>query len=98
MTIQFNPDVVNGLFESAGAFFLARNCLTLYRDKMTKGVSKLSTCFFTSWGLWNLFYYPSLNQIWSFAGGVAIVLTNATWLALMIYYSRTNHSTLPTNP
>lgn len=98
MTFQLNPDLVNGSFEFLGALFLARNALLLYQDKVAKGVSKLSTSFFTAWGIWNLFYYPSLNQTWSFMGGVAIVLTNATWLALMLFYSKKNKLVQSTNP
>jgi len=80
------PDFFNGLFEFTGALMLARNVLAIYRDKLVRGVHWLPTLFFTAWGFWNLYYYPSLAQWWSFAGGVAIVAVNAVWFALMIYY------------
>jgi len=44
--------------------------------------------FFTSWGMWNLFYYPHLGQWYSFAGGVFIVSVNTFWLGQIIYYRR----------
>ena len=79
-------DLINGLFEFTGALFIFYHCRTLFRDKLVKGVSILSTVYFFSWGLWNLFYYPSLNQTWSFIGGVAIMLANITWIGMMVYY------------
>lgn len=81
-----SPDLFNGLFELFGGAFILNHCRALYRDKKVKGVSLLSTCFFTAWGVWNLYYYPHLDQWLSFAGGVAIVLSNALWITLMIYY------------
>jgi len=63
------PDLINGLFEFAGAFALALNVRQLWRDKEVKGVHPIPTAFFAAWGLWNLFYYPHLGQYWSLAGG-----------------------------
>lgn len=81
------PDLLNGLFEALGGLMILNHCRVLFKDKEVKGVSILSTCFFTSWGLWNLFYYPHLDQWWSFAGGVVIVCANALWITLMLWYS-----------
>lgn len=80
-------DLINGLFELAGALFIINNIRLLLLHKQVKGVSALSTLYFTSWGLWNLYYYPSLNQPWSFWGAVALSSTNAIWVGLMIYYN-----------
>lgn len=80
------PDVFNGLFELAGACLLSLNVRQVWRDKVVRGVHWGATTFFTAWGFWNLFYYPSLDQWWSFAGGCAIVTVNAVWLALMLWY------------
>lgn len=82
----FSPDHINGLFEAGGAIMLARNCLQLYRDKMVRGVHWAATAFFASWGLWNLYYYPSLGQWWSFTGGCALVSFNVFWLYQMAWY------------
>lgn len=79
-------DYVNGLFELLGAFFILNHCFRLYKDKLVRGVSVVSTIFFTFWGIWNLYYYPSLNQWASFVGGVMIVLGNMLWIGLMSYY------------
>ncbi len=82
------PDLVNGLFEALAGVAVLNNCRTLYQDKIYKGVSLLSVVFFTSWGFWNLYYYPHLQQILSFMGGLLIVGANSLWVGLMFYYRR----------
>lgn len=82
------PDLINGAFEFFGGIALWRNVLQLYRDKTVRGVHWSSTGFFMLWGYWNLFYYPHLDQWWSFAGGVSIVIALTTWLVQMLYYER----------
>jgi hypothetical protein len=79
-------DCVNGLFESLGAFFTWRNAYSLYRDKEVRGVYWPTTAFFSAWGLWNLHYYPSLNQWFSFMGGAFLVGGNILWTILYLYY------------
>lgn len=79
-------DYINGTYELLGGFFLLYNCLVLYRQKQVRGISVLATVFFTSWGIWNLYYYPSLNQWVSFTGGCLIVIANTIWVSMMIYY------------
>lgn len=80
-------DFCNGLFELFGGIMLGLNVLQLYRDKEVKGVHWGAVAFFFSWGLWNLYYYPSLNQWWSFAGGCLIASMNFAWLFLLVFYS-----------
>ena len=82
------PDTINGLFEFAGAGFLSLNVIKMYKDKILKGYNWWATVFFTSWGLWNLYYYPYLDQWFSFWGGCAIVFVNTIWIGQIIYYSR----------
>jgi hypothetical protein len=76
------PDAVNGSFELIGAVTLWANVYKLWRDKQVRGVHWGSAMFFLAWGLWNLFYYPSLDQWLSFAGGCAICSAEVAWLAL----------------
>ena len=83
-----NSDLVNGLFEFAGAIMLSMNVLRLYRDKVLKGVSWWPTGFFTTWGLWNLYFYPANGLMWSYYGGLAIVTVNAVWLMMILHYWR----------
>lgn len=83
-------DRVNGIYEMLGGMFVMMHVLRLLKDKKVKGVSLVATVFFTSWGFWNLYYYPSLDQWWSFIGGLGIVTANTFWITLMIYYTRKN--------
>lgn len=83
-----SPDMINGAFEALGSVMLWRNVLQLHRDKQVKGVHWTANGFFAAWGYWNLFFYPHLDQWYSFTGGVSIVLANTVWLAQMIYYIR----------
>lgn len=81
-------DNVNGLYEAIGGLMMLLSCYRLYKDKEVKGVSMITAGFFTSWSFWNLYYYPSLGQWASFAGGIIIGLSNALWVGLAIYYTR----------
>ena len=81
-------DVINGAFELLGGLMILNHCRAVWRDKAVAGVSIVSTVFFAAWGLWNLYYYPSLDQWWSFAGGLAIVCANALWIALLLRYRK----------
>lgn len=74
------PDLVNGLFEAFGAWSVWMHVRAIRKARMTRGLSKFAVVFFTTWGFWNLFYYPHLHQWWSFAGGAALVTGNAVWL------------------
>lgn len=84
--IAMSPDLINGGFEFIGSAMIWMNVRQLWKDKMTRGVHWGATTFFTSWGFWNVYYYPYLHQYWSFAGGLSIVLANCAWLYLMWKY------------
>jgi len=86
-----NLDIINGLFESCGALMLSRSVWMTYKAKKTEGVSILAIIYFSSWGLFNLFYYPSLNQPFSFLGGCLCTLTNLIWCGQIFYYRRKNN-------
>lgn len=79
-------DLINGFFELCGGLLYVINIRRLIRDKEVRGVSWIPTLFFTFWGAWNLYYYPSLNQTLSFIGGIFIFTTNAIWIYLVFYY------------
>ncbi len=86
-----NPqDLTNGLFELFGGLFALRNCSVILKHKEVRGVSLLSNLFFTSWGFWNTYYYPHLDQWFSFAGGVLLAFANLFWLGLAVYFRRKN--------
>jgi hypothetical protein len=79
-------DLINGLFEFGGALLICLSILRLNRDKCVRGVSPYPVAFFASLGFWNIYYYPSLDQWYSFVGGLAVVTANTVWLSQMIYY------------
>lgn len=81
-------DVINGVFEFSGGLSTLLNIRAIRKDKTIQGVHWSTYAFFTTWGIWNLFYYPSLNQWFSFSGGVLIVLGNLIWLGHALYYLR----------
>ena len=76
-------DLINGLFEGGAACMVWLNVFRLYRDKHVAGISILAQIFFTVWGAWNLFYYPSLGQIFSAICGVGVFLGNIAWVYLV---------------
>ena len=80
-------DVINALFEFSGTGFIGVSIWRIAREKAVAGVSWTSPAFFFIWGLWNLVYYPSLGQWWSFAGGMCLSTANAIWIAQLLYYS-----------
>jgi len=81
-------DCVNGTYELLGAPFILLSVLKLHREKTVRGVSLWAVAFFCTWGYWNLYYYPSLGQWVSFAGGIAIVIMNTIWISQVVYYIR----------
>lgn len=82
------PDLINGIFEAGLAVMITNNIRRLYKDKQVKGVSLLTVVWVTAWGFWNLYFYPAVDAWFSFYAGIAVVLANATWLGLALYYVR----------
>lgn len=78
-------DLINGCFEFVGGFCTWLNVRQLYRDQEVKGVDWRTTLFWWSWGTWNVYYYPSLNQWFSFIGGVWLAVGNCVWLLLLLW-------------
>lgn len=80
------PDTVNGMFELFGGFFILMSIIRIHREKSATGVHWLHAAYFLSWGYWNLFYYPHLDQCLSFFGGLLIALMNTIWMIQLLYY------------
>jgi hypothetical protein len=70
-------DMVNGCFELLAGSMILNHCRVLLKDKSVAVVSIVSNIFFVAWGGWNLYYYPHLDQMWSFYGGISIMVANA---------------------
>lgn len=84
------PDFFNGLYEFFGGWFILQDVRKLLEHKTVKGVFWPGRAYFMTWGMWNLYYYPSFNQWWSFTGGLVIVAANTVWVALACYYTWRN--------
>lgn len=81
-----NADFINGTIEAFAGLFALNHCRVLYAHKESRGVSIVSAIFFTLWGFWNLYYYPHLNQMMSFYGGLFVVVANVIYVAMMVIY------------
>jgi len=77
-----HQDIINAAFELVGAFIVWMNVWKLYQDSEIKGIYWPTFAFFAAWGLWNLYYYPSLGQWLSFGAGVLLVSGNIAWIAV----------------
>lgn len=82
------PDMLNAIFEALGACLTVLNARAVYRAKGYAGITLPAMLFFTAWGGWNCFYYPYLDQPWSFVAGAALFLANVAWLSLALCYGR----------
>lgn len=85
---SLDKDCINGLFELAGGFFMLNHCSVLYAHKSVRGVSLLSSVFFLTWGIWNLYYYPALHQPISFYGALFISNASLFYIGMMLHYRR----------
>ncbi len=76
------PDLLNATFEVVGAGFLLADCRALLRDRQLRGVYWPGRVFWASWGIWNVVYYPSIDQWLSFYAGLLVLAANTVWCAL----------------
>lgn len=79
-------DLANAGFEGFGAFFALNHARVLYLHKIVRGVSAVSASFFLFWGIFNIFYYHHLDQMFSWAAGIAMTCANAFYVWLILYY------------
>lgn len=79
-------DIVNALFEVGAVIALSFHIRAILKAKRVVSVSIVPIVFYSCWGAWNLVYYPSLGQTWSFVAGVGVFAVNTAHVALMAYY------------
>lgn len=79
-------DMINAVFEGSGALLTAMNTRRVYTDKGHAGIYVPAVVFFFSWGGWNLWFYPSLGQMWSFVAGAALFAANLAWVSMLVWY------------
>lgn len=92
---MMRADIVNGLYETAGSIAIWFNVRKLYQDKIVKGILWKPFIFWSSWSVWNCYYYPHLHQWFSFAGGASLCIANIVWTSMAAYYMRPKKSKLP---
>ncbi len=78
--LSLSPDLVNAAYEALGGTVIAANTAYAWRVGEIKGVSKPLVWFFWTWGIWNLFYYPHLGQLYSFGCAAFLSVANTWWL------------------
>ncbi len=83
-----NLDIINGLFELFGSIVIWLSVTKILKDKKSRGISFYQVGFFNTWGFWNLYYYPSLDQWASFFAGLVLVAGNTVWFALILKYRK----------
>lgn len=77
-------DAGNALFEGAGAILSWLNVARLCKDRQVKGVDWRVTAFWGAWGVWNVYYYPMLEQWMSACAGVVLCAANVVWVILAV--------------
>ena len=83
---MLSSDQINACLELAGAIFLVPTLIEAYNKKRIVGVHYITPIFFSLWGLWNIFYYPSLNQYWSASAACIMLSVNIIWLVMVFRY------------
>lgn len=78
-------DIISAMFESVGAVASWLNVRAYLKDREVKGVVWSMAFFWVAWGIWNLYFYPSLNQWFSFYAGIVLCLGNLVWLCLIVF-------------
>lgn len=81
-------DVGNAVFECSGGLFVALNAWDIWKKKAVAGQTLTALFFFTMWGIWNLFYYPSQNQWWSTVGAWSIMIVNSVQIYLVFRFRK----------
>lgn len=96
------PDLINCTFECLGGLAVLASCYRTYKSKSADGVSLITIGFFTSWGFWNLYYYPSLGQVVSGVAAIGVCAANSLWWSLAWRYrvksSQSSLQSVPSHP
>lgn len=77
------PDFITACYELLAGAFSFPSIYKIWKNKSTAGVHWVTVFFFWTWGVWNLYYYPHLDQWLAFSGGLFILLVNTLWLYMI---------------
>jgi len=83
-------DIINSFFEFSMFVASIMNIIKILEEKVIKGFHWATVGIASLWGFWNLHYYSSLDQWWSFYAGILLVISNSIWLRLVFYYAKRN--------
>lgn len=78
------PDLINGAFEAVGGICSWLTVSRYLKERKVSGIFWPAAFYYSTWGIWNLFYYPALHQPISFVCGVFLSSGTVTWLLLVI--------------
>jgi hypothetical protein len=85
-THHMTGDLVTALFEIASAIYAARSVQRLWIDRQVRGFCWEIVALGQLWGIWNLYYYQSLDQRVAFCAAIALMLVNTAWLMLALRF------------
>ncbi len=86
-----NLDLINGIFEFLMSVVIFYSCWQLYKDKEIKGIHVSIVVLPLIWGIFRLFYYPSLDQTYSLFATSLVVSANLLYITLILYYGKFYH-------
>ncbi len=83
-------DYINAIFEFGAILGIYGHIFQIKKDKVVKGTYIPTVVFFTSWGFWNIYYYPSLQQWFSALAGSILAILNCYYVYLLLKYKENN--------
>lgn len=81
-------DIINASFELGGGLMVIPSILNIMKTKSADGIATSTITFFTLWGIWNVYYYPAMEQPLSATAAVLLTTANLTWWSLIIRYRK----------
>jgi cation transport ATPase len=96
--VKLTMDQANACLEMGGAFLRTLDCIKLFQDKRFSGGHLGTALYFLGWGVFNVFFYPSLNQVWSFWAAIVLMVMNGLWFVMALYYNHWVNRTFNIDP
>ncbi|XAI95940.1 hypothetical protein [Microcystis phage Mwe-JY26] len=82
------PDIINAGFQLLAAFLIAMHCRAVWKARDVAGVSIFATFCFALWGVWNVYYFATLGQVWSYYAAYACAAAHAAYMSLLLTFRR----------
>lgn len=84
---MITPDTINAIFETGGGIAVTYNCIRLWRDRAVNGISITSQAWFSTWGLWNIYFYWYYDHTYSWYAAIFLASVNSLWVVMAIYFT-----------